>query len=89
MLHEKVTWGIDNFYKKIIRFAAPNTAERYLLSFPDWNKKTSRDVAQLGSVLAWGARGRRFKSCHPDEKNDTYIIIRKCLFFITSWYFNS
>ncbi len=39
MFHEKVTWGIDNFYKKIIRFAAPNTAERHLLSFPDWNKK--------------------------------------------------
>ena len=26
-----------------------------------------RGVAQLGSVLAWGARGRRFKSGHPDK----------------------
>ena len=25
-----------------------------------------RDVAQLGSALDWGSRGRRFKSCHPD-----------------------
>ena len=25
-----------------------------------------RDVAQSGSALAWGARGRRFESCHPD-----------------------
>ena len=25
-----------------------------------------RDVAQSGSVLVWGARGRKFKSCHPD-----------------------
>jgi hypothetical protein len=25
-----------------------------------------RDVAQPGSVLAWGARGRKFESCHPD-----------------------
>ncbi len=25
-----------------------------------------RDVAQSGSVLAWGARGRKFESCHPD-----------------------
>ena len=25
-----------------------------------------RDVAQPGSVHAWGAWGRRFKSCHPD-----------------------
>lgn len=33
----------------------------------------SRDVAQLGSVLAWGARGRRFKSCHPDIEYQTII----------------
>ena len=28
-----------------------------------------RGVAQPGRVLAWGARGRRFDSCHPDHKN--------------------
>ena len=27
-----------------------------------------RGVAQPGRVLAWGARGRRFDSCHPDQK---------------------
>ena len=27
-----------------------------------------RDVAQPGSVLAWGARGRWFESSHPDQK---------------------
>lgn len=26
-----------------------------------------RGVAQLGSVLAWGASGRRFKSYRPDQ----------------------
>jgi hypothetical protein len=26
-----------------------------------------RAVAQLGSALDWGSRGRRFKSCQPDE----------------------
>jgi uncharacterized protein YbaR (Trm112 family) len=26
-----------------------------------------RGVAQPGSALAWGARGRRFKSCRPDQ----------------------
>jgi hypothetical protein len=26
-----------------------------------------RDVAQLGSALDWGSRGRRFKSCRPDR----------------------
>lgn len=27
----------------------------------------NRDVAQPGSALVWGARGRKFKSCHPDK----------------------
>lgn len=27
-----------------------------------------RNVAQLGSAPDWGSGGRRFKSCHPDEK---------------------
>ena len=27
----------------------------------------SRAVAQSGSALAWGARGRKFKSCRPDH----------------------
>ncbi|SVA37731.1 uncharacterized protein METZ01_LOCUS90585, partial [marine metagenome] len=26
-----------------------------------------RGVAQLGSARAWGARGRRFESCLPDQ----------------------
>ena len=26
-----------------------------------------RDVAQLGSALDLGSRGRRFESCHPDH----------------------
>ena len=25
-------------------------------------------VAQFGSVLEWGSRGRRFNSCHPDHE---------------------
>ena len=28
-----------------------------------------RDVAQLGSALDLGSRGRRFKSCRPDHVN--------------------
>ena len=26
-----------------------------------------RAVAQFGSALAWGARGRKFESCRPDH----------------------
>ncbi len=29
-------------------------------------KQPNRDVAQPGSALAWGARGREFESRHPD-----------------------
>ena len=28
----------------------------------------SRSVAQPGSALAWGARGRKFESCRSDQK---------------------
>ncbi len=28
--------------------------------------QNKRDVAQLGSVLRSGRRGRKFESCHPD-----------------------
>jgi hypothetical protein len=29
---------------------------------------STRGVAQPGSALAWGASGRRFKSCRPDSE---------------------
>ena len=32
-----------------------------------------RDVAQLGSALRSGRRGRRFKSCHPDFYRHRYV----------------
>ena len=31
-------------------------------------RKTVRDVAQPGSALRSGRRGRKFESCHPDKK---------------------
>ena len=34
-----------------------------------FSQATYRGVAQLGSALRSGRRGRRFKSCHPDHKN--------------------
>ena len=43
-----------------------------------------RGVAQLASALAWGARGRKFESSHPDQiKKET----RLRLFFLFP-YFN-
>ena len=32
-----------------------------------------RDVAQLGRALRSGRRGRRFKSCHPDQKSTRLV----------------
>jgi hypothetical protein len=35
-----------------------------------------RAVAQLGSALDWGSRGRRFKSCQPDRGTASDLRIR-------------
>ena len=45
-------------------------------------RKTVRDVAQPGSALRSGRRGRKFESCHPDfEKNNLNIFkLLFCLF---------
>ena len=32
-----------------------------------------RDVAQLGSALPWGGRGRQFKSDRSDQLNKTRL----------------
>ena len=32
-----------------------------------------RDVAQPGSALAWGARGRWFESSHPDRRSGAAV----------------
>ncbi len=37
------------------------------------NKIQFRGVAQLGSALVWGTRGRRFKSYRPDQLNQFKI----------------
>lgn len=33
-------------------------------------------VAQIGSALEWGSRGRRFNSCHSDH-NSMYLLIHR------------
>lgn len=34
-----------------------------------------RGVAQLASALAWGARGRKFESSHPDNITKRWCIV--------------
>ena len=36
-------------------------------------KSPHRDVAQLGSALRSGRRGRRFESCHPDSMSSAQL----------------
>ena len=36
-----------------------------------------RGVAQLASALAWGARGRKFESSHPDYFTVMVIIFER------------
>ena len=37
------------------------------LSLHHHKQMVERDVAQPGRVRVWGARGRKFESCHPDK----------------------
>ena len=39
-------------------------------------------VAQIGSALPWGGRGRRFKSCHSDHKSTVILIELRWAFSI-------
>ena len=49
------------------------TKTRFLLTRAGFSRSSivledgERAVAQLGSALVWGTRGRRFKSCQPDS----------------------
>ena len=46
-----------------------------------------RDVAQLGSALGWGPRGRRFKSCHPDKGKSFQTDVWRDFLFSERWKF--
>ena len=53
---------------KLIIFAVPLKKGTYTLNHTHTQSQTSiRGVAQLASALAWGARGRKFESSHPDN----------------------
>ena len=42
-------------------------------------------VAQIGSALPWGGRGRRFKSCHSDQLNRLIIKIERFSFIFINF----
>ena len=44
--------------------------------------RSYRDVAQFGRALRSGRRGRRFQSCHPDQKRQTNRIIMRFVFLL-------
>ena len=45
---------------------------------------TVRGVAQPGSVLVWGTRGRKFKSCRPDQNISKKPALRWLFLFMSS-----
>ena len=57
-----------------------------------WQKRIIRAVAQLGSALDWGSRGRRFKSGRPDRadnrrapcRQEARRLSRRCTIGLTS-----
>src|SRR5579863_10606687 len=61
-----------NRYRLGAKIFLPCSATAELLS-------SRRDVAQPGRALAWGARGRQFKSARPDQYSSTEseIVVRR------------
>ena len=53
--------GTGCVFGRVVRYAVPAVVARH------HRTRGNRDVAQLGSALDWGSRGRRFKSCRPDS----------------------
>ena len=49
------------------------------------NAELVRGVAQPGSALAWGARGREFESRRPDHEIPGKRDVNSRLFFFTHW----
>ena len=48
------------------------TSKSRLIGFRPGPAASRRDVAQPGRALAWGARGRQFKSARPDHLNQPF-----------------
>ena len=52
-----------------------------------------RGVAQFGSALEWGSRGRKFDSCHSDQKKKGILtpfsfVLAKIYFAVSGFPFN-
>src|SRR5262249_40268954 len=70
------------------RAARVESSQPRALSFPRWARtmRLGRGVAQPGSALDWGSRGRWFKSSRPDQILLTRITQVTDLFFsCRSW----
>ena len=53
-----------------------------------YNTKSRRGVAQFGSALGSGPRGRGFKSRHLDQKNDKEFFLVIFYFLVIRWDLN-
>ena len=62
----KIHTTLTDFEIALLDFTIPLVA-RYAEAVVCGYACQHRDVAQLGSARRSGRRGRRFKSCHPDQ----------------------
>ena len=83
-------WSKDDTFavpKRVTRSHAPRTPGLGLFLSRKIQSK-NRDVAQPGSALAWGARGREFESRHPDPvKSRPQRNLGPCCFWpVQTWF---
>ena len=60
--------GFMSSWRMTCAFFLPKIVDRKIVLHYMRRPLNDRGVAQPGSALAWGASGRRFKSCRPDER---------------------
>src|SRR5918998_3432225 len=68
----QLPFGVAGIRVKYARFAGALVAALGWVGAP---RGRGRDVAQLGSALDWGSRGRRFKSCRPDQQRSPLTLV--------------
>ena len=75
--------GLNNF---LCNFALPKRSIKVPIVFGGYSDgkvrvHNLRGVVQLASMLAWGASGRRFESCHSDNKKVSLPFCKLTFFY--------
>jgi hypothetical protein len=72
--HARFEWPLRGLHRASVEFkGCSKVVERSSPFAANLGSGIHRDVAQPGSALAWGARGREFKSRRPDQLPQSVI----------------